>query len=75
MQKLRDSLAEQGVDVGDANVEQQSEQSCNDENKEDNVGDSHLNSTTNTADASDVIEQRLSASMVNYSTTAVDYYA
>ena len=75
MQKLRDSLAEQGVDVGDANVEQQSEQSCNDENKEDNVGDSYLNSTKNTAEASDVIEQRLSASMVNSSTTAVDYYA
>tara|TARA_R110002167_G_scaffold328713_1_gene535159 strand:+ start:17560 stop:19629 length:2070 start_codon:yes stop_codon:yes gene_type:complete len=75
MQKLRDSLAEQGVDVGEANVEQQSEQSCNDENKEDNVGDSYLNSTTNTADASDVIEHSLSASMVNSSTTAVDYYA
>lgn len=75
MQKLRDSLAEQGVDVGDANVEQQSEQSCNEENKEGNVGDSYLNSTTNTADASDVIEHSLSASMVNSSTTAVDYYA
>ncbi len=71
MHKLRDLLEEQGVDVGDANVEQQSQQSDKEENAEKN----HLNSMINTADASDVIEHNLSAKMFNSSATAVDYYA
>jgi len=75
MHKLKELLAEQGVDVGDANVEQQSQQSDNETNNEENEGDAHHNSTTNTADASDVIEHNLSARMINSSTTAVDYYA
>jgi len=71
MHKLRDLLAEQGVDVGDANVEQQSQQS----DQEENTGNSQHNSVTNTADASDVIEHDLSARMLNSSSTGVDYYA
>ena len=71
MHKLRDSLAEQGVDVGDANVEQQSQQS----DKDDTSGDNQNNLVTNTADASDVIEHNFSARMFDSSSTAVDYYA
>jgi flagellar hook-length control protein FliK len=71
MHKLRDSLAEQGVDVGDANVEQQSQQSGKDETSEGNQN----NLMTNTADANDVIEHSLSAKMFDSSTTVVDYYA
>lgn len=71
MHKLRDLLADQGVDVGEANVEQQSDNESNDENTE----NSPHNSITNTADASDAIEHSLSASMLNSSSTSVDYYA
>lgn len=71
MHKLKDSLAEQGVDVGDANVEQQSQQSGNEEAS--NGNDNTI--MTNTAEASDVIEHSLSARMFDSSTTAVDYYA
>jgi flagellar hook-length control protein FliK len=71
MHKLRDMLAEQGVDVGDANVEQQSQQSGSDGNTENNQG--HF--SQNTADASDVIEHSLSARMSDPSTKVIDYYA
>ncbi len=72
MHKLKDMLAEQGVDVGDASVEQQSQQS---DNENSNGEDSSHHSMTNTADASDAIEHNLSASAFNNSATAVDYYA
>lgn len=75
MHKLKELLAEQGVDVGDANVEQQSQQSGNDANNDENSGDNHHSSVTNTAIASDAIEHNLSASMFNSSVTSVDYYA
>jgi len=75
MHKLKELLADQGVDVGDANVEQQSQQSDNEANNDENSGDNQHNSITNTADASDVIEHSLSARMINSSTAAVDYYA
>jgi flagellar hook-length control protein FliK len=71
MHKLKESLAELGVDVGDANVEQQSQQS--DENNESE--NNNNNSLENTAEASDVVEHNLSARMLNSSTSAVDYYA
>ena len=71
MHKLRDMLAEQGVDVGDANVEQQSQQSGSDGNTENNQ--SHF--SQNTADASDVIEHSLSARISDPSTKVIDYYA
>lgn len=75
MHKLKELLAEQGVDVGDANVEQQSQQSDDNAMNEESTGDSNHQTMTNTADASDVIEHNLSASMLNSSTSAVDYYA
>jgi len=71
MHKLKDMLAEQGVDVGDANVEQQSQQS----DKEETAGDNQNNLMTNTADASDVIEHSLTARMHDSSAKVVDYYA
>lgn len=74
MHKLRDLLADQGVDVGDANVEQQSQQSGNEANNEENTGNNHHNSITSTADSSDAIEHSLSARMLNSSSMGVDYY-
>ena len=75
MHKLKELLAEQGVDVGDANVEQQSQQSGHEENNNENSDNSNLRSIINTVDASDAIEHSLSARMINSATTAVDYYA
>jgi flagellar hook-length control protein FliK len=71
MQKLRDMLANQGVDVGDANVEQQSQQS----NSNEKGDDTNHRSVTNTAEASDVLEHTLSARMIESSTRGIDYYA
>ena len=71
MNKLKDMLAEQGVDVGDTNVEQQSQQSDNSSTGDDK--NHHIN--TNTADASDVMEHNLSVKINDTSTQGVDYYA
>ncbi|MBU2925294.1 flagellar hook-length control protein FliK [Colwellia sp. 1_MG-2023] len=71
MHKLRDLLAEQGVDVGDANVEQQSQQS----DAEASSGGNHSQFSQNTADASDVVEHSLSARISDTSTKVIDYYA
>lgn len=71
MHKLRDSLAEQGVDVGDANVEQQSQQS----DTEGNPGTNQRNIMQNTADANDVVEHDLSAIINNTPAKGIDYYA
>jgi len=71
MQKLKDLLSEQGVDVGDANVEQQSQQSAQEESE----GDNPNNLMANTADANDVVEHSLSARMFDSPSTGVDYYA
>jgi flagellar hook-length control protein FliK len=71
MHKLRDLLAEQGVEVGDANVEQQSQQS----DAEENTSDNKSGFMGNTADASDVIEHDLSAQIHNTSLKGIDYYA
>ena len=71
MHKLRDSLAEQGVDVGDANVEQQSQQSDTEGNPSTNQG----NIMQNTAAANDVVEHDLSAIINNTPAKGIDYYA
>jgi len=68
MHKLRDMLAEQGVDVGDANVEQQSQQS------DDEAAGSNQQQGESTAMASDMVEHTLSAHKINASANAVDYY-
>ncbi len=75
MHKLKDLLAEQGVDVGDTNVEQQSQQSDDDAYDEENADNNSLNSMANSADATDVVEHNLSARMINSAATAIDYYA
>ena len=75
MHKLKDMLAEQGVDVGDANVEQQSQQSDKEEAAGDSQNNNQNNLMTNTADASDVIEHSLTARMHDSSAKVVDYYA
>ena len=72
MHKLKDLLAEQGVDVGDANVEQQSNNDAND--GDNSAGDQH-NAMTSIFDGEDAIEHSLSAKIINSPTTAVDYYA
>ncbi len=71
MHKLRDMLEQQGVDVGDANVEQQSQQS---ENEGGTAGSNHQQGE-NAALASDVVEHTLSAHKINAAANAVDYYA
>ena len=75
MHKLKELLAERGVDVGDTNVEQQSHQSDNQDMNEEHNSENHGSGITMTGDASDAIEHNLSAKMVNASTSAVDYYA
>jgi flagellar hook-length control protein FliK len=75
MHKLRELLAEQGVDVGDANVEQQSQQSANEEGSPTQQNNHMEGDIDNMADANDVVAHTLSAQMIDSSTTSVDYYA
>ena len=75
MHKLRDLLAEQGVDVGDANVEQQSQQSSNEERTTDENNHQREDEIGNMAEANDVIAHTLSAKMIDSSTASIDYYA
>ena len=75
MHKLRELLAEQGVDVGDANVEQQSQQSANEEGSPAEKN-SHMNGNLDSIDdANDVVAHTLSAQMIDSSTASIDYYA
>jgi flagellar hook-length control protein FliK len=71
MHKLRDMLAQQGVDVGDANVEQQSQQSDN----ENSADESNFQQDENLTQESDLIEHTLSSKAINDAVNAVDYYA
>lgn len=73
MSKLRDMLAEQGVDVGDANVEQQSQQQSNDENNSNQANDRA--SLLTSLDDEDTVEHTLSTKLFDSSATGVDYYA
>jgi len=75
MHKLKELLGEQGVDVGDANVEQQSQQSANDEGSTSGNNSNVNGKADNIAEANDVVAHTLSAKMVDSSTTRVDYYA
>lgn len=75
MHKLRDMLSEQGVDVGGANVEQQSQQQNNDEqNLQSNNGNSAALVNESQKDEHDV-EHILSAELFDSAATGVDYYA
>lgn len=71
MHKLRDMLAQQGVDVGDANIEQQSQQSNNEDGAR--AGQQHQGSDF--SQTNDMVEHTLSAKVINNSANAVDYYA
>lgn len=72
MHKLKDMLAEQGVDVGGANVEQQNQQ----ENESAQGGNSqHGQAGLSAADAEDAVEHILSSKVVESSSMSVDYYA
>ena len=75
MDKLRDMLAEQGVDVGDANVEQQSQQQGenSDDLQKNNGTSSRLTATD--GQGADNVEHILSAQLFDASATGVDYYA
>jgi flagellar hook-length control protein FliK len=75
MHKLRELLAEQGVDVGDANVEQQSQQSANEEDSSAGNNNQMTGEIDNMAEANDVVAHTLSAKMIDSSATSVDYYA
>ncbi|TYK65613.1 flagellar hook-length control protein FliK [Colwellia echini] len=81
MHKLKEMLAEQGVDVGDANVEQQNQQGNNDNNSEQNTNNNaELNKTAGN-DANDLLskqnqeERVFSANLFGSPTRGVDYYA
>ena len=73
MHKLKEMLAEQGVDVGGANVEQQDQQSDNDENntaRNANNGSGLLGQSDE-----DNVKHVLSAKLFDSSATGIDYYA
>ena len=74
MSKLRDMLAEQGVDVGEANVEQQNQQQSNDENNANSAND-RASLSTSQDEGDDTVEHALSAKLFDSSATGVDYYA
>ncbi|MBL0710749.1 MAG: flagellar hook-length control protein FliK [Colwellia sp.] len=80
MHKLRDMLAEQGVDVGSASVEQQSKQPSNQSGNQSGNQSSNAESTNNQQgddflQADDMAEHTLSAKVISASANAVDYYA
>ncbi len=74
MHKLKSMLADQGVDVGGANVEQQNQQ----QNQEDNndKGGTNNSSRLNGQQGDELdVQQILSAKLFDSSATGVDYYA
>ena len=75
MHKLRELLGEQGVDVGDANVEQHSQQSASEDDSTGKNNNKMNNNIDKLDETDDVITQTLSAQMIDSSTTSVDYYA
>jgi flagellar hook-length control protein FliK len=73
MHKLKDMLAEQGVDVGGANVEQQNQQKDNE--SESGKAGSNSSRLNNQGDEEHNVEHVLSAKLFDSSATGVDYYA
>jgi len=72
MHKLKEMLAEQGVDVGGANVEQQNQQQKDETNLE--QGNANTSSTSQNEEENND-EHVLSAKLFDSSATGVDYYA
>ena len=75
MHKLRDMLSEQGVDVGDANVEQQNQQQNNDKQKSPQNNDSNTALINGAQKDEHDVKHTLSAKLFDSSATSVDYYA
>jgi flagellar hook-length control protein FliK len=73
MHKLKNMLAEQGVDVGGANVEQQNQQQNQDDNNAKD-GSNSLKIADQNNDEVD-IKHVLSAKLFDSSATGIDYYA
>ncbi|MBU2892925.1 flagellar hook-length control protein FliK [Colwellia sp. D2M02] len=71
MHKLKDMLAEQGVDVGGADVRQQNK---NQADSDDNASQGALHSNSTGKEQEDHSEHILSAALVNSSASGVDYY-
>lgn len=74
MHKLKEMLAEQGVDVGGANVEQQNQQQSNDENNR-QKGNDNSSLLTSQNEEADNVEHVLSTRLFDSSATGIDYYA
>ncbi len=77
MDKLRSMLAEKGVDVGDANVEQQAQQSNKDKGNQD-LNTKGGNNYSPRADENNFETQEnltLVGDLANYSSSKLDYYA
>jgi flagellar hook-length control protein FliK len=71
MQKLKDMLSEQGVDVGGANVEQQDQREQNDQRNNFASGELINDKLMSEAET----QQVFSANIYDISETAIDYYA
>jgi flagellar hook-length control protein FliK len=71
MQKLKDMLSEQGVDVGGANVEQQNQREQNDQRNNFASGELINDKLMSEAET----QQVFSANIYDISETAIDYYA
>lgn len=69
--KLKEMLSEKGVDVGDANVEQQAQNSEGDESNESQNGLANNKNTTENDD----VEQGFTTNLYETSPSGVDYYA
>jgi flagellar hook-length control protein FliK len=74
MHKLKEMLAEQGVDVGGANVEQQDQQKSNEDDASTKEGNNSSRLANQEEDEHNV-EHVLSAKLFDSSATGVDYYA
>ncbi|MBU2869949.1 flagellar hook-length control protein FliK [Colwellia sp. E2M01] len=76
MHKLKEMLAEQGVDVGDANVEQQNQKnSDNSAENRSNLASGRQNSSNGLLAEQNQDEQILSTNLFGTVETGVDYYA
>ena len=73
MDKLKSMLAEQGVDVGNASVEQQANQSSDTEQQSGDSG--HSNSNGFSDDELAQAEMIVQSNLINKATSGVDYYA
>ena len=74
LHRVTATTLEQGVDVGEANVEQQNQQQSNDENNLNSAND-RASLSTSQDEGDHTVEHTLSAKLFDSSATGVDYYA